>query len=163
MTNKSGTAVPFEDLASISTSINRASDSLTANITEFETALSKFKLGVSASVTLTREEQERDEGVIQYSVTYVESLEYRKHRGKWGLYIADFYEEDVDSSDPDSYTMTPLKDSSRDLRLKAVDKFPELLKELAKNGKEFAAEAARKSEQVRQIAASLNNSRLLNI
>jgi hypothetical protein len=162
MTSKSGMAVPFEDLSSISRSINQASDSLTANISEFEAALSKFKLGVRASVNLTREEQERNDGALEYSVTYIESLEYCKHKGKWGLYVADFFEEDVDSADPDSYTITPLKDSPRELRLKAVEHFPELLKMLAKNGKEFAAEAARKSEQVRQIAANLNNSMLLN-
>jgi hypothetical protein len=144
---------------SISRSINQASDALTENIVQLEDALSKFRLGVRAEIVLNSEQVEGSDEPM----TYIESLEYSKHNGKWGLWLAEYYDESVDANDPNSYNITPLKDASRELRFQAVDKFPELLQLLAVKGKEFADEAARKSERVAQIVSMLKSIDLLNI
>lgn len=157
MSSKSGASALLQELSSISQSINQASDSLTDNIVEFESVLNRLRLGVEANVNLLKKTEERDEGVFLHTVTYRESLEYCKHRGKWGLYIADFYEEDVDSSNPDTYHLTPLKDCSREQRFMAVEKFPELLQVLAKNGKEFAEKVAQNAARVKTIAGTLKS------
>jgi len=146
-------------LPEISQSINKASDSLTSNIVDLEEALGRFRLGVSVEIVLNREEVESED----QDLTFVESLAYDKHKGRWGLWLVEYYEESIDSNDPNSYTMKPLKDAPRELRFQAVEKFPELLQLLAQKGREFAAEAARKSESVARIASMLKSIDLLNI
>ena len=110
----------------ISRSLNEASDNLTAQILEFEEALAKFRLGVSAEIVLHRDDVESDE-----PMTYVESVEYGKHKGRWALWQVSYYEESVDVNDPNSYTVVPLKDAPREFRFEAVEKFQELLQKLA--------------------------------
>jgi hypothetical protein len=151
-------ALLSEAFPSISRTINQASDSLNANIVEFEATLNRFRLGVTAEIVLNSGPVESDE-----PMTFVESLEYSKHKGRWGLWLAEYYEETVDSGDPNSYNLTPLKDAPRELRFQAVEKFPELLQRLAERGQAFADEAVEKSQRVADLNTTLKSIELLNI
>ncbi len=122
-----------------------------AQIVELEEAIGKYRLGVRAEVVLNRHEVKTDGPPM----TLVESLEYGKNKGRWGLWFVEYYEDSVDADDPESYHAIPLKDAPREIRFQAVDKIQDLLQELAEKGREFAAEAARKSERVAQVVSML--------
>jgi hypothetical protein len=159
MTQIKRVALLSEAFPSISRSINQASDSLNLNIAEFEEALNEFRLGVTVEIVLNREPVKSEDEPL----TAIESLEYSKHKGRWGLWLAEYYEESVDSSDPNSYNLTPLKDAPRELRFQAVEQFPDLLQRLAEKGRAFAEEAAEKSQRVAQLTSNLKTISLLNI
>ena len=144
----------LKQLASISHSLNEASDLLSKRIAEVESALREYKLGVEAWIDLVREEEEQIAGDgKRYIVTRVHQVGYGKQNGKWGLLVAEWYDEFFDPSD---VRASFLRDAPRDIRLAAVDKLPDLLKALAEKAGQVSGDAVKKAEQARQIAAGLS-------
>jgi len=145
----------LNQLASISQSLNEASDLLSQRIAEVEAALREYKLGVEAWVELLREKEEHTgtDGKGSLIVTRVQQLGYGKHNGKWGLLVAEWYDEFFEPSDVRS---SFLRDAARDVRLAAVVKLPGLLKALAEKAAQVSGDAVKKAEQARRIAAGLS-------
>lgn len=152
MTNAVDAAL--KQLTSVSHSLNQVSDQLSKSLADVESALSAYKLGVTAWVELRREKElsEPDSDGRRYEWTVVHRLGYGKHKGKWGLLVAAYCEETFEGEyDEEQF----LRDAPRETRLAAVEKLPDLLKALAKEATQVAEEAAKKAEQARQIAAGL--------
>lgn len=145
----------LKQLASVSHTLNEVSDRLSKALADVESALSAYKLGVSAWVELGREKElsEPESDGRRYECTVVHLLGYGKHNGKWGLLIDAYCEETFDPSDPDKAQF--LRDAPRDTRLAAAEKLLDLLKELTKEASKAAEQAAKKAEEARQIAAGL--------
>jgi len=78
-------------LASVSDSLNKASDFLSTRISEVESALARYKLGVRAWVRVSS--QEATDGFLE-----VRDLGYGKHEGKWSLLVAEYYDHDLDDA-----------------------------------------------------------------
>jgi hypothetical protein len=144
----------LRQLSSVSHSLNRASDGLSKSLADVESALSAYKLGVSAWVELGREKElsEPEGDGRRYEWSLVHLLGYGKHKGKWGLLVATYCEETFEGAyDQEQF----LRDAPRDTRLAAVEKLPDLLNALTKEASRVAQEAAKKAEKARQIAAGL--------
>jgi hypothetical protein len=146
---KDSVSATLGQLVSVSDSLNKASDFLSTRISEVESALARYKLGITAWVEIDR--QDVDAGGGGYSYTRIRQLGYGKNNGKWGLLVSEFYDEDPDASWHESF----LREASRDVRLSAVDKLPDLLKRLVQKATEVANDATLKAETARQIAAGL--------
>ncbi len=144
----------LKQLASVSNSLNQASDRLSSHLTEVEAAISAYKLGVGAWVEIQREKEitDPDKDGRRYELTYVQLLGYGRYKGKWGLLVAGYCEETFDG---EYHEECFLRDAPRHVRLAAVEKFPDLLKALTKEAAQVAEEATKKAEKARQIAASL--------
>ena len=140
-------------LISVSESLNKASDMLSMRISEVETALQRYNLGVKAWVEVYRERHEHEvDGAPHTYVTYlVRLLGYSKNNGKWGLLSAEYWDE----NEEETWRQSFLHEAPRDMRIAAIDKLPDLIKKLAHNATELAAEATTKAETARQIAATL--------
>lgn len=134
-------------LASISQNLNAVSDKLTEELTSVESALKKLKLGVTAWVNLFTEELAGGEECVT-------SLGYCKHSGKWGLFIF----ECIAGCEPDGQ-ITPLREASRDLRVKAAEEIENLIERLAEEASETTAKIAKRTDELKKIAKALSDGR----
>ena len=129
-------------LAATAVNLNEASKKLSAVIERIDDAIQRLNLGVTAWVTV----QAGNENKGLYF--WVEELGYSRNARKWGLTLtrrAGFEGAGVlDELNEDENW--PFNDAPRSLRIKAVPKIPELIKELDREAKEVAE----------QISASVN-------
>lgn len=147
----------LKQLASLSKSLNEASDHLNRQIAEIESALNAYKLGISAWVELKREQEQTPGGDGKfYQLTHVEEFGYGKHNGKWGLLHSSYYEEFLDPGDAESVKTTFLRDASREIRLAAVEKIPELLSALSGEAAKITDAVLKKTAAAKEIAGALS-------
>ena len=140
----------LKELASVSQSLNQASDELSARLTEIENALNRFNLGVTAWVTLRTTEMDPEIG--QFAWSAIDELRYTKLEGKWGLVWASYIAEDPENT----WKQKSLRESPRDVRLLSVEKLPDLLAELARKGAELSSNTAERVRDAQNIATALN-------
>jgi len=147
---KDSVEATLSKLAYVSDSLNKSSDSLSGQILEVESALQRYGLGVSAWVMIWSWEVEVPViGAMDTNVTRMLCLGYGKHLGKWGLLISEC--EDI----PFEGNVSFLREASRDVKLEAVGKLPDLLKALLNKATEIATEATAKAYATGEIVASL--------
>jgi hypothetical protein len=141
----------LKKLASVSQSLNQASDLVTSRIAEVETALREYKLGVEAWVDIRRwyDEGQYTDG-SWYRLGRTQRLAYGKKDAKWGLLTYIIAEE---SDEYEEFAF--LREAPRDIRLTAIDKLPALLEALVERAVQTAQEATKKAEKAGQIAAGL--------
>jgi hypothetical protein len=129
----------FATLQDLSDALNRESDSLTAEINEFESRLTQLKLGISLwyHEPVRQQVSQTDDDEQRQTATY---LVFAKGKGGWGLYLRSC----LVGQDPENFfEETRLRDAVREDRVAAVKLFPGFL--------EGMAEAARaRIELVRQ-------------
>lgn len=117
----------FATLQDLSNTLNRESDSLTAEITEFESRLIQLKLGISLwyHEPVRQQVSQTDDDEQRQTATY---LVFAKGRGGWGLYLRSC----VVGQDPESFfEETRLRDAVREDRVAAVKLFPGFLEAMA--------------------------------
>lgn len=136
----------LKELARLSRQLNAASDALSDQIAGIEASLNELKLGVRAYVKI-RSNTSIEGGV---DVTDSQYLGYAKCRGKWCLTL-------VDSCDqyPDRDSEIPLREASRDDRMHAIEKLPELVRKLEAETARLVAEARDKAAKVGSFADAL--------
>src|SRR6266478_7019639 len=121
----------LKQLSSLSKSLNEASDELSKQISAIESAINEFKLGIWAwvrkPIVTEFELSDPDEKGKRFELNYHYQLGYGKHNGKWGLLVSYFWEANEEDAEIEF-----LRDVSRELRIKAMDKIPDLLDVLAK-------------------------------
>jgi hypothetical protein len=142
----------LKKLASVSHSLNQASDLVTSRIAEVESALREYKLGVEAGTDIQKwyEEGQFTDG-SWYRLRRTRRLAYGKKNGKWGLLTYIIAEE---SDEYEEFAF--LREAPRDVRLAAIDKLPEVLEALVEKAVQTTQEATKKAETAGQIASGLN-------
>jgi hypothetical protein len=149
---KNSVEATLSKLAYVSNSLNKSSDSLSEQILEVESALQRYSLGVSVWVMMWSWEVEVPViGAMDTNVTRMVCLGYSKHIGKWGLLVSECDSDRL----PEEGNVSFLREQSRDVKLEAVGKLPDLLKELLKKATEVANAVTAKANVTREIAASL--------
>ena len=142
----------FKKLASVSQSLNQASDKVTSCIADVEMALRDFKLGIEVWIDIAHwTEGVRSSNGSFYKLGRTRRLGYGKKDGKWGLLT---YLNAEESDDWEEFAF--LREAPREIRLAAIDKLPELLEALAVKAARTAQEVRKKAEKAGQIAAGLN-------
>lgn len=115
----------FAHLQQLSDTLNRESDSLTAEITEFEGRLIQLKLGITLWYHEPVKQQTFEEDGEQHqTVTY---LVFAKGSGGWGLYLRSCKVGVIPEEPHDFFGETRLRDAPRGDRVTAVKLFPGLL------------------------------------
>ncbi|MDP9179709.1 MAG: hypothetical protein M3O61_18705 [Gemmatimonadota bacterium] len=140
--------VTLKRLVSLSQNLNEASDALSQQIAQVESALNELKLGIWAWVELYREAVD----VGGYRVDQVESVGYGKHKGRWCL----LFSTDIpDLGDPVHTSVVPLREAPRADRIAAVDKLPKLVEALEAKAVETTELAMAKAKEVARFAQEL--------
>jgi hypothetical protein len=140
----------FKQLALVSQNLHSASVQLSEQITEVESALNDLNLGISAWIELRRFTKDDDEA--ESPIPWSENLGYGKHSGKWGVLCTSYCEL---TNNPGEVPKSFLREASRDTRMAAVEKIPELLELLAHKATSVAKEASEKAAQAKEIATDL--------
>ena len=136
----------LQDLAALSQDLNDASDNLSQQIADFETALNKLRLGVRAWVVL----KSWPSPAFGYSIDEGVSIGYGKHNGKWGLLYSEW--NDIF---PEETRVQLLREAPREDRLAAVEKLPELVRKLEEESRKFAEDARVKAAQMKEMVGAL--------
>jgi hypothetical protein len=120
-----------------------ATEELNDSIAKAEQELLALKLGVTASVLL-----EQGEDWESY-------LRFGKHGDKWRL----VYESGPVMGEPEDWRDEPLLNASKEVRLRAVDKFEELLIALVDKATEQAEDVRTKATRATSFAETVAKTR----
>lgn len=129
-------------------SLNTATDSLTETLGQIERALVELHLGVEASVELRREHIDvgNDHGGTISEETH---LRFGKSGKRWTLSLMSSHDL------MNEWHETPLVNASREDRLLAVTKLPELVEALVLRAEERLAEVNAQREKAQEVLAAL--------
>jgi hypothetical protein len=135
----------LQSLANIAQKVNDLSDRLTDHVSEVESAINKFNLGVYATVIA---ETTSEDG------TYVRiiRLAYGKSTGRWGFVIEDFIDQDPENS----WQSWAFKEAPRELRLKVIERIPQLLDELVTKSSSLASDISDKIKMTKDLVECLS-------
>jgi len=134
--------------------LSKSSDKLSHEITNLESKLRALKLDISAWVKdplLLEEKNEEDEELVGLAYAY---LGYAKINDVWCLWIRKGRESDDDlgESNGDDPLYVQLKQAPRDICLKALQQFPQLIMEL-----ERQTEAVIEEVETAKMIAEIGN------
>jgi hypothetical protein len=140
--------------SALSKALNEASDLLTSEIVNVESALSDLRLGIEAWIEVSRSKEVSlgTDNKTRFELTRVLWLGYAKHAGQWRLVV----EELNDEIDRDELrNVVALLDAKRDVRLEAADKIPILVERIQLDAEEAVREIGEKAQRLRDFTASL--------
>lgn len=137
-----------EEITAAATDLNAASNDLGATISAIETFLETRNIGVPAWVRVKGWQDE--DGAY-----WKRELGYDRFGGSWHLAIRESRGHD-NFPDDERVDTWSFNNSPRKARISAVDKLPELLKELVKEADRTARRLREKSVEVKAFAATLN-------
>ena len=138
----------YQKLSSAATNLNQVSDQLSRTIRDLDVALKKLNLGISSWVDF--QEWHSLDGAI-YSI---ESVGYAKVKGKWGIAIKTI-KGDYRNPDEEHVEKWSFGEAPRHMRLKAIDRIPELLARLTKETTDFTEKVSDKLTQTQDLAAAI--------
>jgi hypothetical protein len=139
----------FQALTGISSSLNTASDELTQAVGLLDEALKKLNIGLSVWVIFRDRTDDNSGGLYD-----VDEIGYSKINGTWGITIQHVW---GDASIDRHHSEGPwlFHDASREMRIQAVDKLPELVEELSKVAIDTHKKIQEKTKQVRDLADAI--------
>jgi hypothetical protein len=137
-----------EEIAAAAADLNEASNGLGATITAIETYLESKNIGVPAWVRVKG--WENPDGPY-----WSRELGYDRVGGAWHIAIRERSGDERWPEDDDPVTWS-FNSSPRKARISAVDKLPELLKELVKEAERTARRLREKTVEVNAFAATLS-------
>jgi len=123
-----------------------ATDQVTETIAKIERALEEARFGVSGSIGLRSEAWEMDDETRSSEV----QLAFRKEGKRWMLMI-----DSQNPYDDEHWQSTPLVNASRELRVLAVQKLPDLVDALANAAEARLAEVTDAQRRADDLLAAL--------
>jgi hypothetical protein len=143
----------FQALSEIASELNTASDQLTRTVAILDEALKKLNVGLTVWVTFRRRGD--DDQPAQYDF---DQIGYCKVNGTWGLALQHVW---GDETPPNPWERGEgpwlFNDASRELRLRSVDKIPEVIAELAKEAFDTTKKIQEKTKEVLELAEAINS------
>jgi hypothetical protein len=137
----------FQTLSEVAFTLNSASDELTKAVGILDEALKKLNIGLMVWVDYASHDGEPWE----YDD---EQIGYCKVNGKWGLSLQRLW-GDNQSDNHGSEGPWLFNDAPREMRLKSVDKIPDVIERLGKEASDTAKRVEEKTKQVRELAAAI--------
>ncbi len=132
----------FQALTTAATSLNAASDELAKVASVLDEALKRLNIGLVVWVTVSRwvDDQGR-QGTDQ--------IGYCKVDGKWGIALSRSWDDDLMKEEVGLWLFNG---APRELRLRGVDKLPEVIEALSKEACETTKKVQEKTKEVRELA-----------
>jgi methyl-accepting chemotaxis protein len=141
----------FQELSTLASSLNTASDELTKVIGTLDEALKKLNVGLTVWVPSRVRGDETDHQFYDQ-----DQIGYAKVSGTWGIVLRRIWGNEAFDDDHHEDGPWLFKDAPRELRLAAADKIPELIEALAKAASTTTREVQEKTKQVRELAAAID-------
>ena len=140
----------FNELTLSASRLNEVSDNLNKQVIFLESSLKKLNLGIFTWVIIARGSSDDDNHY------WKQELGYAKIGAKWGIAIRT--EEGFPRDPPvePDVEIFLFNDAPRHLRLKAIEKIPDLLEKMIVDANATSANIEQKIAEVRQIALALN-------
>jgi hypothetical protein len=148
-----GVSSSFVELATASESLNLVSDELGKAVSDIDAGLRKLGLGVTAWVQIYAKTDTSEEDPI----FLVEELGYAKV-GRWGVALRTRSRDDRAPEPEETIETFLFNDAPRKLRLKAIEKLPELLKKLSEEAAKVTKELQAKLAYAQAVAVAVNPS-----
>jgi hypothetical protein len=142
----------FSNLSKASQELNTASEVFGTAVTSLEDAINALNPGVAAWVAVSSSSP--DEDMPWQSVE--ERLGYDKVDGRWGLALSTV---EIDSSGDVSESVQAswrFKDAPRSLRLRAIDRVPELIEALAREASRTAKRVGEQADYATSLAEAIS-------
>ena len=140
----------FLNLSKASRELNTASDAFGAAITSLDEAINELNPGVTAWVTVSRSTPDEDAPWASFE----ERLGYDKTKGRWGLTLCTV-NVDGDEGSETTAGLWLFNDAPRSLRLRAIDRIPELIEALAKEASYTAKRVTEQADHAMDLAESI--------
>lgn len=139
----------FQALSEVASSLNTASDELTKVVGKLDEALKKLNVGLTVWVKFA------DHGDPNNLSWYdCDQIGYCKVDGKWGISLRHIWgSEDWDDRNEDGPWL--FNDAPREMRLRSVDKIPELIESLSKKAAETTKKIQEKTKEVGELASAI--------
>jgi hypothetical protein len=137
----------FLALSSVASSLNAASDELTTFVSILDEALKKLNIGLTVWVPYLYRAVE----AWQYDQ---DEIGYAKLNGKWGLALRRIW-GDEQRDDHGMEGPWPFSEAPREMRLRGVDKIPEVISALGKEAFDTTKKISEKTQQVREFASAV--------
>jgi hypothetical protein len=142
--------IPFDRLTSIANTLNKATDELTKIVGVLDDALQRLNVGIPVWVQVVKWSSEDDQGPYE-----CENVGYSKINGDWCIGINRSTGHEESTYADQVREVWPFNDAPRDLRLRAVEKLPELIDELAKSAAHTADLVNKKLAETKAFAAAI--------
>jgi hypothetical protein len=140
----------FQNLSEIASALNTASDHLTRSVAVLDEALKRLNIGLAVWVNFAIREVDVNEPML-YDI---DQIGYYKVNGTWGLAIRHIWgDEGADWEKEEGPWL--FNDASRELRVRAVDKIPEVITELTKVTLQTTKRVQEKTEKVVELAEAI--------
>jgi hypothetical protein len=139
----------YRRLSTASTELNTTSDELGKAVVALDNALKKLNLGISSWVSFSTWESQ---DCRKFST---EDIGYDKINGKWGIALRTV----SGNHEFDEYSEAELwlfNDAPRTLRLRGIEKIPDLIEKLIADTEDTAKRIKAKLDQAKQLAAAIN-------
>jgi prefoldin subunit 5 len=141
----------FQALSAVASSLNAASDEFTQVIGALDEALKKLNIGLTVWVIFGDRGDENDPA--QYNC---DQIGYCKVDGKWGIALRHIWgHEGFDAHNEDGPWL--FKDGPREMRLRSVDKIPDLIKALSEEASSTTKRIQEKTKEVRELAGAITS------
>lgn len=137
----------FQALSKIAPSLNSASDELTRVVDKLDEALKKLNLGLTAWVNFVDRLPNVD---FPYDC---DQIGYCKVNGRWGISLRHVWGRDWDDDNEEG--PWPFSEAPREMRLRSVDKLPELIESLNEKASETTKKIQEKTKEVGELAAAI--------
>ncbi len=140
----------FDDLTTIAADLNQASDDLTQIVTALDSALQRLNIGIVSWVVVSKTHDERVPSLYE-----CEQVGYAKVNGNWGLAIRKLTGNEISPENGKVRDIWLFNDAPRGVRLRAVEKLPEVIDQLARSALKTAERLKKKVAETRGFAASI--------
>ena len=141
----------FKALSEVASSLNSASDELTQVVGKLDEALKKLNVGLTEWVIFDDRLPNED---MQYDC---DQIGYTKVDGKWGIALRQIWGHEAYDDHKENGPWL-FNDAPREMRLRSVDKIPELIESLNKRASETVKKIQEKTKEVRELAAAITPS-----
>jgi hypothetical protein len=143
----------YLELTIAAETLNAVSDALGKAVSDIDEGLKKLNLGITAWVRVCYEGSDSPE-----DGTYrIEEIGYSKINGKWGVGLRTLSgDEYFGPNNDESIEAWLFNEAPRALRLKSIEKIPELLKTLSEEAKKVTGELQSKLGDAQAVAAAIN-------
>jgi len=149
MHNNSKITTDFQNLTETASALNAASDHLTRGVAALDEALKRLNVGLTVWINFAVRGDDNDPGLYD-----LDQIGYSKVNGTWGLAIRHIWGDEGAEWEKEDGPWA-FNDVPREMRLRAVDKIPEVITELNKAAIQTTKKVQEKTEKVLELAEAI--------
>lgn len=143
-------SVSFHELSAAAAYLNKATDQLKETIEGLDASVGALNIGLVVWVIVEHHIDPDDDARYE-----AEQIGYAKVNGSWRIAVRRVVADERDCGPPEVREIWPFNDAPRDLRLRAVEKLPNLIEELAKKAIQTAEAVNQKLQETRAFTAAI--------